>query len=117
VKSSHRQRYGALSVSLNLENRRRTSNYEVITEFNTAILGNEIADRIDSSYENCYKKRVNPAEFRTWGNNHSFQLTGLSDNKLIIEYELPYSTRRIDVLVFGRDLQKGDSVVLIELKQ
>ena len=93
-----------------------------ITEFNTAVLGNEIADRIGSSYEKYYKKRVNPSEFRAWQQslnflNNSFQYTGLVDNRIIIEYELPYSTRRIDVLVFGRDLHKGDSVVLIELKQ
>jgi hypothetical protein len=65
---------------------------------------------------------VNPSEHRAWQQSlnflkNSFEFTGLVDNKLIIEYELPYSTRRLDVLLFGRDTQKTDSVVLIELKQ
>lgn len=93
-----------------------------INEFNQAVLGNEIADQIGLSYEKHYKRRVNPAEFRAWQQSfnflrNSFECTGLVDNKIIIEYELPYSTRRIDVLLFGRNNTKNDSVVLIELKQ
>jgi hypothetical protein len=36
---------------------------------------------------------------------------------MVIEYELPYSTRRIDVLLFGRGNKENDAVVLMELKQ
>jgi uncharacterized protein len=36
---------------------------------------------------------------------------------MIIEYELPYSTRRIDVLLFGRARTENEGVVLMELKQ
>jgi uncharacterized protein len=93
-----------------------------IADFNQSVLQNKIADRISSSYERYYHRRVSPSEQRSWQQSlnflkNSFEYTGLIDNTLIIEYELPYSTRRIDVLVFGRDQQKTDSVVLIELKQ
>lgn len=93
-----------------------------ITSFNKAVVQNEIADTIASSYERHYQRRVNPSEHRAWQQSlnflkNSFEYTGLVDNKLIIEYELPYSTRRLDVLIFGRDTQRTDSVVLIELKQ
>ena len=44
-------------------------------------------------------------------------MTGLRDNRIVIEYELPYSARRIDVLVFGQDQNASSSVVLLELKQ
>jgi DUF2075 family protein len=86
------------------------------------VLQNEIADRIGSSYERYYRRRVNPLEYRAWQQSlnflkNSFEHAGLIDNKIIIEYELPYSTRRIDALIFGRDQHRGDSVVLIELKQ
>ena len=43
--------------------------------------------------------------------------SSLTDNRIIVEYELPYSTRRIDVLLFGQDRKNNDSVVLMELKQ
>jgi DUF2075 family protein len=93
-----------------------------ITDFNTSVLENKIADQIGLSYERYYRRRVNPAEYRAWQQSfnflkNSFEYTGLSNNKIIIEYELPYSTRRIDVLLFGRNHSENDSVVLIELKQ
>lgn len=93
-----------------------------IADFNQSVLQNEIADRIGSSYERYYRRRVNPSEYRAWQQSlnflkNSFEYTGLADNSLIIEYELPYSTRRIDVLIFGGDQHTRDSIVLIELKQ
>jgi hypothetical protein len=93
-----------------------------VAEFNTAVLQNQLADQIASSYERYYKRRVSPSEHRSWQQSlnflrNSFEYTGLIDNRLIIEYELPYSSRRIDALIFGRDEHKTDSVVLIELKQ
>jgi DUF2075 family protein len=93
-----------------------------ISDFNQAVLKNQIADHIALGYERHYKRRVAPSEYRAWQQslnflNNSFEYTGLTDNNLIIEYELPYSTRRIDALLFGRDQDEADSVVLIELKQ
>jgi uncharacterized protein len=93
-----------------------------ISDFNASVLENKIADQVGSSYERYYRRRVNPAEYRAWQQSfnflkNSFEYTGLLTNKIIIEYELPYSTRRIDVLLFGRDHEKTESVVLIELKQ
>jgi len=93
-----------------------------IADFNKGVLENAIADQIGASYERYYKRRVNSSEFRAWQQSlnflkNSFEYSSLLDNRIIIEYELPYSTRRIDVLLFGRGLNKTDSVVLIELKQ
>ena len=93
-----------------------------IAEFSKGVLENAIADQIGASYERYYRRRVNSSEFRAWQQSlnflkNSFEYSGLVENKLIIEYELPYSTRRIDVLIFGRDDHDRHSVVLIELKQ
>src|SRR5215469_15919337 len=93
-----------------------------IGDFNKAVLQNQIADQIRTSYERYYKRRVSPAEYRSWEQSlnflkNAFECAGLFKNRLVIEYELPYSTRRIDVLVFGRDHSNCDSVVLLELKQ
>lgn len=94
----------------------------IIGEFNDAVLQNQIADLVSSSFERYYKKRVSQSEYRSWQQSlnflrNSFEYAELDGNKLIIEYELPYSTRRIDALIFGRDQRSTDSVVLIELKQ
>ena len=94
----------------------------VIADFSLAVLENKIADQVASSFENYYRHSVNQSEFRAWQQSfnflrNSFEHSGLRENKIIIEYELPYSTRRIDVLIFGRGKLENDSVVLMELKQ
>jgi uncharacterized protein len=94
----------------------------VISDFNQAVLQNEIADKIGQSYERYYRRRVNPSECRAWQQSlnflkNSFENTSLQENRIVIEYELPYSTRRIDALIFGNNQSKNESVVLLELKQ
>ena len=93
-----------------------------VSGFNQDVLQNRIADLIGEGYQKYYHRRVAPSEFRAWQQSliflkNSFEYSSLSDNRLIIEYELPYSTRRIDVLVFGQAINRTDSVVLMELKQ
>lgn len=93
-----------------------------VSDFNQAVIQNQIADQIRLSYERYYRRGVSPSEYRAWQQSliflkNSFDYTGLTGNKLLVEYELPYSTRRIDALIFGRDSREVDGVVLIELKQ
>jgi uncharacterized protein len=93
-----------------------------ISDFNRDVLENKAADRISSSYEKYYRRRVSPSEYRAWQQSlnflkNSFEYSSLTGNQLIVEYELPYSTRRIDVLVFGQDRNQNESIVLMELKQ
>ena len=93
-----------------------------ITKFNEDVIQNRIGDLIFSKYLEYYGKEAGPSERKSWGNSLNFvknalDYSELKDNKIIIEYELPYSTRRIDVLLFGRDTGNSDNVVLIELKQ
>ena len=93
-----------------------------ITEFSDAVVQNTLADKISASYQKYYGRTVGQSEYRSWQQSlnflrNSFDFTGLKDNKIVIEYELPYSTRRIDVLLFGNGNDARDSVVLIELKQ
>lgn len=93
-----------------------------IEKFSSDILENSVADKIKKAYENYYHKHVNDSEYRSWQQslnflNNAFNISGLKKNPIIIEHELPYSSRRIDVLVFGSTLQKNESIVLVELKQ
>ncbi|MBN1363197.1 MAG: DUF2075 domain-containing protein [Syntrophaceae bacterium] len=93
-----------------------------IQEFDRDITQNRIADIAQERFRTYYHKSPSESEYRAWQQslnilNNSFRYSGLKDNKLIVEYELPYSTRRIDVLLFGKDRFDRDSVVLMELKQ
>ena len=38
------------------------------------------------------------------------------DIYVVIEYELPYSARRIDVILMGRGSENSQNVIIIELK-
>lgn len=93
-----------------------------IKEFNNDVLHNRIADLLAKRYKEHYKKQALESEYRAWQQslnilNNSFVHSGLTENRLIVEYELPYSSRRIDVIIFGKGLHDHDNVVLIELKQ
>lgn len=95
---------------------------ETIERFNEDVMQNCIADRAAEKYRTYYKKDPGDAEYRSWANslailNNSFIYAGLKDNHIVIEYELPYSSRRIDVLIFGRNYADQENIVLMELKQ
>jgi len=93
-----------------------------IADFNTAVVNNLLADKLAENYRNYYRRSAGESEFRAWQHSsqylkNSFEASTLTDNKLVLEYELPYSSRRIDALLFGSDSAKKSSVVLLELKQ
>jgi DUF2075 family protein len=83
---------------------------------------NQIADKLQSGFEEYYGRRVNPRELASWRNSLQFlknvvERAGLVDNTIILEYELPYSTNRIDCILFGLGTNESENVVLLELKQ
>jgi len=45
------------------------------------------------------------------------QYANLLDNGIILEYQLPLTSRRLDCLISGRDADNNDSAVIVELKQ
>src|SRR5690242_18694327 len=93
-----------------------------VQEFNAEVARNSLADKLATKYEAHYRHSVGQSEYRAWQQSsqylkNSFEAAPLTDNQVVIEYELPYSSRRIDVLLFGVDVEGTDSVVLLELKQ
>ncbi len=92
-----------------------------IEEFNNLVLHNQIADKIAENFKKIFH-RLNEREYRAWQYslsilNYSFINAKLKDNYLIIEYQLPYSSSRIDVLLFGKNKNNQESIVILELKQ
>ena len=65
---------------------------------------------------------MSPSEYNSWNVSLNFMknvvdYSDLKDNKIIVEYEVPYSSRRIDVLLFGKNPNDQDNIILVELKQ
>lgn len=94
----------------------------VVKEFKEDVVQNRIADKISNQYQEYYKRRANNSEVRSWVNSLNFvknvlEYAPIGENKIIVEYELPYSEKRIDVLLFGKDEEGNDNIVIIELKQ
>lgn len=64
-----------------------------------------------------------PAEKRSWENSlveisELFIQCGLGDVNLLVEYQLPYSSKRIDVIALGSSPKnESPTVIVIELKQ
>ncbi len=94
----------------------------IVKEFKEDVAQNKIADKISNKYQEYYKRRANKSEVRSWINSLNFiknvlEYAPIEENKIIVEYELPYSEKRIDVLLFGKDKEGNDNIVVIELKQ
>lgn len=93
-----------------------------IERFQEDVMQNSIADRAAERYRTYYNRSPGSAEYRSWAHslailNNSFTYADLKDNHIIVEYELPYSSLRIDVLLFGKDESDQENVVMLELKQ
>jgi len=93
-----------------------------VAEFRDDVTYNVLADKLSGAFADHYRHSASKGEIGAWQQSfnylkNSFDVAALEDNKIIIEYELPYSHRRIDVLLFGRNGTGEDGIVLIELKQ
>jgi len=93
-----------------------------IERFNDDVMQNCIADRAAEKYQAHYNRSPGNSEYRSWAIslailNNSFHYADLKDNHIFVEYELPYSSQRIDVLLFGKGAKEEENVVILELKQ
>jgi DUF2075 family protein len=66
---------------------------------------------------------VSPAERRSWSRSlavlaQDLDEAGLAEVEVLVEYQLPLTSRRVDVVVAGTDPRTGeDAFVVVELKQ
>jgi len=90
-------------------------------EFVQATTHNAIAYRLAEAFEAHYRYAPSNAEFQSWQNSlRSFSdvlRTGdLMQQGILLEYQLPLSSKRIDAILTGRDATR-DRAVIVELKQ
>jgi DUF2075 family protein len=83
---------------------------------------NQIARKLSDAFFQYYGYPAAKSEVAAWGNSlramaQVIDYAGLKDHGVIVEYELPSSSRRLDFLICGRDQAKRDEAVIVELKQ
>ena len=92
------------------------------SDFIYEALHGTIADKLKLSYEDYYLRSPSPGEVNSWRNSlrvlkDVLEKYSLVDNGIIIEYELPYSTKRLDCMLLGNSRDGTSNAIIIELKQ
>ncbi len=83
---------------------------------------NQIAEKLRLSFFNYYRYNPAPSEVTSWRNSLTrikdiFQRVDFTDHGVILEYQLPLSSKRLDCLITGKDTSRRDNAVIVELKQ
>ncbi len=90
-------------------------------QFITDTIQNQIADKLKNAFFAYYRFNPSPGEIASWRNSlramsQVFQYAKLTDHGVVLEYQLPLTSRRLDCLVTGRDGNGSDNAVIVELK-
>ena len=83
---------------------------------------NQIAQKLSDAFFYYYRYNPSPGEKKSWQNSLSkmselIQYAELNDHGVMLEFQLPQSSKRLDFLICGRDEFKSDNSVIVELKQ
>ncbi|MDE1891306.1 MAG: DUF2075 domain-containing protein [Betaproteobacteria bacterium] len=87
------------------------------------VISNEIHEIIEITYKNKTGRSVAPNEIRSWEQSLRYMGAILDDEQIpkdvgiSIEYAIPQTSKRIDFIITGQDIDKNDQVIIIELKQ
>ncbi|RDK03956.1 DUF2075 domain-containing protein [Paraburkholderia lacunae] len=82
---------------------------------------NQIAEKLRTSFQ-LYAKNPSPSEFQSWQNSLRalaliFSRAGLTNQGVMLEFQLPTNSKRIDCLLCGFAKDGTPTAVAIELKQ
>src|SRR2546430_9972949 len=83
---------------------------------------NRIAPKLKDAFFNEFRYQPSVAEVNSWNNSlravsQVFQTASLLDHGVLLELQLPLTSKRLDCLVTGYDSKKAPNAVIIELKQ
>src|SRR2546425_6741020 len=92
------------------------------SEFVRDTTHNRIADKLTEAFVRYYRYRPSPSEIGSWRNSLRAMSLIVADAKLddhgvMLEYQLPMSSRRLDFLVCAKDMSGRDQAIIVELKQ
>jgi hypothetical protein len=91
-------------------------------EFYADIASERIADVLTDSFKRHFGRMPGKPEQRSWQNSLTSlhfvaKQAGLGEQGVILEYELPYTSKRLDVMFCGANKSGADSAMIVELKQ
>src|ERR1700722_15280603 len=83
---------------------------------------NQIAEKLKLSFFETFRYNPSPSEVGSWRNSlramsSVIEHSKLLDQGIILEYQLPQSSRRLDCILCGQDTDSADNAVIVELKQ
>jgi hypothetical protein len=92
------------------------------TQFIDDTVRNQIAEKLRTAFFEHFRYYPGQAEVGAWRNSlRAFSQVldhgDLKDHGIIVEYQLPLTSKRLDCLVCGRDAVGSDQAVIVELKQ
>ncbi|TYP69631.1 DUF2075 domain-containing protein [Paenibacillus methanolicus] len=94
-----------------------------VEEFKVAVDENRIASNIEAVYIEKLGKRPTVSEWRSWNNSMQFMERVIRNSKVaddcgvMIEYNIPSTSKRVDFIIAGKDAQSNDNFIIVELKQ
>lgn len=86
------------------------------------VVNDQIADRI---YK-CFLNRIGNTtknEIRSWTNSMEYMYKVLADKDIpdnsgiAIEFKIPYTSKRVDFIISGKDENQNNTAIIVELKQ
>src|SRR5438046_3536194 len=95
---------------------------EISNDFIQASVRNRVANKLSSAFFDYYRFRPSHQEITSWRNSlramaKILDHSRLDDHGILLEYQLPLSSRRLDCMICGRDRTAKDKAVIVELKQ
>jgi len=92
------------------------------TDFIRDNVHNRIAEKLKDAYFRQYRHNPPPSEVNSWRNSLKsvsmvFEDAKLHDHGILLEYQLPMSSKRLDCMITGQDEAQRDNAVILELKQ
>jgi hypothetical protein len=93
------------------------------SEFQLDVAENRIEQRVYDAFRNRLGHSTSRSEISSWTNsmqymNNVLQMSEIpGDAGVAIEYRIPQTSKRIDFILTGKDRQRRDTAIIIELKQ
>ncbi len=93
------------------------------SQFTTDVFANQIEQKIMAAFEQRAKRKPPPAEIQSWRNSMQYMSNLVlgaqvpDDAGVAIEYGIPLTSKRIDFILTGQNIDQQDTAVIVELKQ
>ncbi len=92
------------------------------TDFISDSVHNRIAAKLKDAFVREFRYAPSPSEVNSWQNSlravaQVIDHARFHDHGILLEYQLPMTSKRLDCMVTGQDGDKRDNAVILELKQ